>query len=158
MTGWAVAALALYIGWAGAAFGIRAVLQRRRTGDTGFRGISGRPGTAAWWAGALFVLALLGGAAAPLGTLTGLPELPGTHAAPVRWAGLILTLAGIGVTWVAQTNMGASWRVGVDAAEHSATPVGGYGLRVSGLPEHSGKLCRRMSGHVHVGGGVVGIE
>ncbi|WP_445517449.1 methyltransferase family protein [Streptomyces sp. NEAU-174] len=119
MTGWVVAALALYTGWAGAAFGIRAVLQRRRTGDAGFRGISGRPGTAAWWAGVLFVLALLGGAAAPLGTLSGLPELPGIHAALVRWAGLVLTLAGIAVTWVAQTNMGASWWVGVDAAERT---------------------------------------
>ncbi|WP_413810478.1 methyltransferase family protein [Streptomyces sp. OE57] len=125
MTGWAVAAFALYVGWAGAAFGVRAVLQHRRTGDAGFRGVPGRPGTAAWWAGVLFVLALLGGAAAPLGTLAGLPELPGTRAAPVQWTGLGIALAGIAATFAAQTAMGASWRVGVDAGERTELVTAG---------------------------------
>ncbi|WP_270891484.1 hypothetical protein [Streptomyces sp. DHE17-7] len=66
VSGWAWTALALYLGWAGFAAGVRAALQRRRTGDAGFRGISGRPGDASWWAGVLFVTALLGGAAAPV--------------------------------------------------------------------------------------------
>ncbi|WP_406164968.1 hypothetical protein [Streptomyces sp. NBC_00996] len=36
------------------------------------RGISGRPGEASWWAGVLFVAALLCGAAAPVAAVAGL--------------------------------------------------------------------------------------
>ncbi|WP_406727376.1 isoprenylcysteine carboxylmethyltransferase family protein [Streptomyces sp. GD-15H] len=126
MNAWAWAALALYLCWAGTAFGVRAALQRRRTGDAGFRGISGRPGTASWWAGILFVVAVLGGAAAPVAALAGLPDLPGTESPPVQGAGLVLTLAGMASTLAAQTNMGASWRVGVD--DNERTPLVTVGL------------------------------
>ncbi|MCP9958545.1 methyltransferase family protein [Streptomyces sudanensis] len=122
MNGWAWTALALHLGWAGTAFGVRAALQRRRTGDAGFRGISGRPGDASWWAGVLFVIALLGGAAAPAAALAGLP----TAAVPAaRWTGLAVALAGMAATLAAQTNMGASWRVGVDEGERTALVTGG---------------------------------
>ncbi|MBQ0865868.1 methyltransferase family protein [Streptomyces smyrnaeus] len=122
MSGWAWAALALYLGWAVVAFGVRAGLQRRRTGDAGFRGMSGRPGEVSWWAGVLFVVALSGGAAAPVATLAGLP----TAVAPaMQWTGLVVTLAGMGATLAAQTNMGASWRVGVDAGERTALVTDG---------------------------------
>ncbi|MCG3039776.1 isoprenylcysteine carboxylmethyltransferase family protein [Streptomyces sp. S1A] len=122
MNGWDRAALALHLGWAEFAFGVRAALQRRRTGDAGFRGVSGRPGEASWWAGVLFVAALLGGVAAPLAALAGLP----TAAVPaLRWTGLVAALAGVAATTAAQTNMGASWRVGVDAGERTAPVTGG---------------------------------
>ncbi|MGK5448975.1 methyltransferase family protein [Streptomyces radiopugnans] len=122
MNGWAQAALALHLGWAGFAFGVRAAVQRRRTGDAGFRGVSGRPGEASWWAGVLFVAALLGGAAAPAAALAGLP----TAAVPaLRWTGLVVALAGMAATTAAQTNMGASWRVGVDAGERTTLVTGG---------------------------------
>jgi hypothetical protein len=49
----AVAALIVYAVWLVAAFGARTWLQVRRTDDSGFRGISGRPGSARWWAGVL---------------------------------------------------------------------------------------------------------
>ncbi|MEU9200345.1 methyltransferase family protein [Streptomyces sp. DT224] len=119
MNGWALTALTLYVAWTMTAFGVRGAMQQRRTGDTGFRGISGRPGSPPWWAGVLFVLALLGGAAAPVAALFGLPALSGDEMPAVRWAGLVIALAGIGATLMAQTNMGASWRVGVDAAERT---------------------------------------
>ncbi|GGZ72467.1 MULTISPECIES: methyltransferase family protein [Streptomyces] len=122
VSGWAWTALALYLGWAGFAAGVRAALQRRRTGDAGFRGISGRPGDASWWAGVLFVTALLGGAAAPVAALAGLPTA--AHAA-VQWTGLVITLAGMTATLAAQTTMGTSWRVGVDAAERTTLVTGG---------------------------------
>ncbi|WP_345041918.1 isoprenylcysteine carboxylmethyltransferase family protein [Streptomyces sannanensis] len=125
MNGWAWAALALYLAWAGTAFGIRAALQRRRTGDAGFRGISGRPGTAPWWAGILFVTSLLGGAAAPAAALNGLHALPGSEITPVQWTGLLLSLAGMAFTLAAQTNMGASWRVGVDVGERTTLVTDG---------------------------------
>lgn len=54
------------------ASGVRAGLQCHRTGDAGLRGISGRPGEASWWAGVLFVAALLCGAAAPVAAVAGL--------------------------------------------------------------------------------------
>ncbi len=119
MNGWAWAALLLFTGWAVTAFGIRALVQARRTGDAGFRGISGRPGTPSWWAGISFVLALLGGAAAPVAALSGMPPLPGTDAVVLRWTGLVVAVAGVVATLAAQSAMGASWRVGVDAAERT---------------------------------------
>ncbi|MFV5997327.1 methyltransferase family protein [Streptomyces sp. NPDC056231] len=125
MNAWVWLALALFTGWAVTAFGIRAAIQARRTGDAGFRGISGRPGSASWWAGVLFVLALLGGAAAPLAALAGLPDLSGTGALVWRWAGLVITVGGIAITLAAQSAMGASWRVGVDAGEQTALVTSG---------------------------------
>ncbi|MFI9628879.1 methyltransferase family protein [Streptomyces sp. NPDC052042] len=125
MNGWAATALVLYLAWAGVAFGVRAVVQRRRTGDAGFRGISGRPGSAAWWAGVVFVLAVLGGAAAPVAALAGLPELPGTGPGWLRWAGPAVALGGMAATLAAQGHMGASWRVGVDAGERTGLVTGG---------------------------------
>ncbi|MGW3163838.1 methyltransferase family protein [Streptomyces sp. NPDC001142] len=123
MKGWAWAALVLYSGWAGFAFGIRAVLQRHRTGDAGFRGTAGRTGEASWWAGVLFVAALLGGAAAPVAALTGLPTWK--SGAALHGSGLALTLAGMALTTVAQSAMGASWRDGVDAGERTALVTSG---------------------------------
>lgn len=125
MTTWAWGALALFTGWAVTAFGIRSLIQARRTGDTGFRGLSGRPGTASWWAGVLFVLALLGGGAAPIASPPGLPDLPGAGAQLLRGAGLVITVAGITATLVAQSAMGTSWRVGVDAGERTALVTSG---------------------------------
>ncbi|MFF9983126.1 methyltransferase family protein [Streptomyces erythrochromogenes] len=127
MDDWAWTTVALFAVWAVTAFGIRAAVQRRRTGDAGFRGISGRPGSAAWWAGVLFVLALLGGAAAPAAALAGMPTLPaaGDGKAALRWTGLAVALAGMAATLVAQSGMGASWRVGVDAAERTELVTSG---------------------------------
>ncbi|MGW0698340.1 methyltransferase family protein [Streptomyces sp. NPDC002867] len=125
MNGWAWTALVLYLGWMVTAFGIRAVVQRRRTGDAGFRGTSGRPGSASWWAGVLFVAALIGGGTAPVAALAGLRELPGTDSPVLHWTGLAITLAGTALTLAAQTDMGASWRVGVDDNEHTALVTAG---------------------------------
>lgn len=123
--GWAIVALFLYLGWGGAAFGVRAVIQRRRTGDAGFRGISGTPATAAWWAGVAFVLAVLGGLAAPVAALLGLAELPGGDATLVRGSGLVVAVAGMALTLLAQTAMGNSWRVGVAEDERTELVMGG---------------------------------
>ncbi|MFC9824955.1 methyltransferase family protein [Streptomyces erythrochromogenes] len=126
MSNWAWTALALFAVWAVTAFGIRAAVQRRRTGDAGFRGISGRPGSASWWAGVLFVLSLLGGAAAPAAALAGMPTLPGAgDSTALRWTGLAVALAGMAATLVAQSGMGSSWRVGVDAAERTELVTSG---------------------------------
>ncbi|WP_328437820.1 isoprenylcysteine carboxylmethyltransferase family protein [Streptomyces sp. NBC_00444] len=124
MTGWAWAALALYGAWLIAAFGIRTLIQRRRTGDAGFRGLSGTPGSAAWWAGVLFAVALLGAVAAPAATLAGVPVL--VEETPALYGtGAAIAVLGVAGTLMAQGAMGASWRVGVDPEERTALVTGG---------------------------------
>lgn len=116
----ATTALVLYLLYGTAAFGWRAAVQRRRTGDSGFRGFSGGPNSAEWWAGALFVVALLAGASAPLADLLGLIEpFPALAASWLQLAGVALAGIGIAGTLAAQVAMGDSWRVGVDADERT---------------------------------------
>ena len=113
-------ALALGLYWTGlvAAFGVRSWIHRARTGSTGFRGISGAPGTAEWWGGLLFAVALMLGAAAPVLTLTDTvtaPRMPDV----IPWAGLVITVLGFLGVLASQAGMGASWRIGVDATERT---------------------------------------
>jgi hypothetical protein len=67
----ALAALVLYALWFALAFGVRTLVAVRRTGDWGFRGVSGAPLSLQWCAGVLFVVALLVGVAAPSPTWPG---------------------------------------------------------------------------------------
>lgn len=108
------------------AFGLRSVVQYRRTGATGFAGLSGRPGSVEWIGGVLFLVALIAGAAAPLAQRAGLmAPLAVLDGAGVRLAGLALALAGIAGTLWAQFAMGDAWRIGVDAA--ARTPLVAHG-------------------------------
>ncbi|MDP9391106.1 MAG: isoprenylcysteine carboxylmethyltransferase family protein, partial [Actinomycetota bacterium] len=50
--------LVLYVVGLLVLFGVRTWLHVRRTGTSGFSGISRPPGSLRWWAGVLFVLAL----------------------------------------------------------------------------------------------------
>jgi protein-S-isoprenylcysteine O-methyltransferase Ste14 len=115
----AVVALLLYASWLVLTFGVRSILARRRGVDAGFRGISGRPGDAAWWGGVLFVVALIAGLVAPIATMAGLGPLPGLRPPAVHVAGLVLACLGVAATLWAQGGMGAAWRVGVDPSEHT---------------------------------------
>jgi protein-S-isoprenylcysteine O-methyltransferase Ste14 len=125
----AVLALGLFAIFLGLHFGLRTLRHWRVTGSSGFRGISGPPGSAEWFGGVLFVLGLLLTPAAPLAVLVGwLPPPMGTPDwLPERWLreetwvaiGLAVTLLGIaGVSW-AQLAMGASWRIGVREDERT---------------------------------------
>ena len=76
----AVAALAVYALYLGVGFGLRTWVQWRRTGDTGWRGISGRFGSPEWWAGVLFTVALVAGVLGPI-TVSGAGG-PGTPTPP----------------------------------------------------------------------------
>lgn len=116
----ATLALVFYVLYLALAFGLRTLIQLRRTGSSGFHGLGGRPGSAEWIAGVGFTLALLLGAAAPVLALLDLVEPIGaldTTAAHV--AGTILAVAGIGLTFYAQVAMGTSWRIGVDHEERT---------------------------------------
>jgi len=119
-------ALALYVVFGVLTFGVRIALQVRRTGSTGFHGISGRPGSAEWFAGLGFALAVAVGAAAPVLALLDVVEpIETLDTTPVHVAGIVLAVAGILATFAAQLSMGASWRIGVDAAERTELVTGG---------------------------------
>jgi protein-S-isoprenylcysteine O-methyltransferase Ste14 len=102
------------IGWLAfglLAFGLRSWLHWRQTGSTGFRGLSGRPGSLEWTGGALFIVACFAGPAAPF---------LGARWTPWPVAGMALFLAGLAGTLWAQLSMGTSWRIGVDERERTA--------------------------------------
>jgi protein-S-isoprenylcysteine O-methyltransferase Ste14 len=126
----AVASLALYLAYLAVAFGIRSLIQLRRTGSTGFHGVGGRPLSAEWIAGVGFALALGVGVAAPVLDLLGIVEPIGALESPALHAvGMALAVAGIAATFYAQLAMGESWRIGVDPAERTALVTDGpFGL------------------------------
>ncbi|MGN2638861.1 methyltransferase family protein [Nocardia takedensis] len=114
----AMLALLLYLVFGVLGFGWRSRRQYLRTGSTGFRGISGTPGSLEWWAGAGFVVAILAGLAAPIGQLAGaLSPFAALDSPWVQGVGAVIAVAGIAGTLYAQTDMGDSWRIGVDPQE-----------------------------------------
>lgn len=114
----AAIALTLYIAFGVLALGGRLWMQWSRTGSTGYRGISRSLGILGLAGGISFIVAMVGGLAAPLLQLLRV-------VAPLRildhgWvngAGLALAACGLGATIYAQLDMGESWRVGIDTTE-----------------------------------------
>ena len=101
------------------AFGLRTWQHLRATGSTGFRGISGRPGSVEWLGGVFFAAGIALSLAAALGEAAGwVPPLwePGSATTVV---GSVVTLTGIAATYVAQVSMGDSWRIGVQEGERT---------------------------------------
>lgn len=114
-------ALILYLVYLAIAFGLRTVIQVRRTGSTGFHGLGGRPGSAEWLAGVGFALALVLGVAAPILALADVVDpIAALDTTAPHAIGIALALAGIAATFAAQVAMGDSWRIGVDEAERTA--------------------------------------
>lgn len=108
-------ALVGYVVFLALAFGLRAVLHWRRTGTTGWVGLSGRPLSIEWWAGVLFGVAVIGGVFAPIAQLAGVVAPWKAADGPFgHGLGLACTVLGIAGTLWAQLAMGASWRIGVD--------------------------------------------
>jgi protein-S-isoprenylcysteine O-methyltransferase Ste14 len=122
----AAAALVLYGVSLTLTFGVRILVQLRRTGSTGVRGLSSGAAPLEWLAGALFLAALTMGAAAPvlalLDVLEPIAALDGTVGHVI---GIILALGGIGLTFAAQLAMGDAWRIGVDPEERTELVTGG---------------------------------
>lgn len=118
-------AMALYVVYLLVAFVVRTVIQLRRTGDTGFRGLSGRPGTAEWWAGALFAVALIVGVAAPVAGAFGLDAIGWLDHPVLNTTGVGLAVVGIASTLAAQLRMGSEWRIGVDETEQTSLVTDG---------------------------------
>ena len=113
-------ALVSYAVFGALAFGLRSVVQYRRTGSTGFRGFSGTRGSLEWWAGRGFALALAVALVAPVADLAGwLPRLSFLDETGVAFTGLALAVSGTVLVLVAQATMGDSWRIGVDEQERT---------------------------------------
>lgn len=120
------AALSLYVLYLALAFGVRTLVHLRRTGSSGFRGISGRPGSAEWTGGVLFVVALVAGLAAPILQLAEvLDPIAALDGEMGHAAGLGLFGGGMVTTLVAQFAMGDSWRIGVDESERTELVTSG---------------------------------
>ena len=114
-------ALVGYVIFLTVTFGLRAVIHHRRTGRTGFIGLSGRPGSIEWTAGVLFGVAVIGGVFAPVAQLLGVVRPWTSDPAPLSFAaGVAFFAIGLAGTFWAQLAMGDSWRVGVDHEQTTA--------------------------------------
>lgn len=119
-------ALVLYVLGLAVVFGVRTWLQIRRTGSSGFHGISGSPGSLRWFAGVLFVLALvLEGTALVVATAGVHWPADGPAWDGLAVAGLVIAVLGFLGVLAAQSGMGASWRIGVDESERTSLVTDG---------------------------------
>lgn len=110
---------------------LRTVQQLWATGSSGFNGFRGSRTPAAQLAGICFVLAVLIGLAAPLlagvaGTALPLGDIGGGGLElPWLLAGTVAMIGGLIVGVIAQQQMGASWRIGVDPREQTTLITSG---------------------------------
>jgi protein-S-isoprenylcysteine O-methyltransferase Ste14 len=115
-----VLALALFAIDGLLAVGLRMVVQLRRTGATGFKGMSRSAGPAERAGGLLFAGAVALCAAGPALQLAGqLSPVEALFGDGADAAGIVLACAGIAITLVAQFAMGNDWRIGVDPDERT---------------------------------------
>lgn len=114
-----ILALALLVVFYAVAFGLRTWQHLRSTGSTGFRGISGRPGSVEWLGGVLFAAGIVLSLAAALGEAAGLVTPLWEPEAATVVLGVVVTLTGIAATYIAQVSMGDSWRIGVEEGERT---------------------------------------
>ncbi len=119
-------ALWLWLAFGTVAIGVRVVLHYRRTGSTGLKGASGRPGSLEWLAGVAFVLSILLGVAAPVLALSDAVEpVAALDSDAVHGVGVAIYCVAVALLLVSQHSMGASWRVGVDERERTRLVTGG---------------------------------
>lgn len=119
-------ALTLALLWFLLLFVFRSILQYRRTGSTGWKGISGEIGSVEWSAGLLTGIGFVAAIVAPLASWLSWPggallfESPSVHVVGAGAASV-----GILGALVAQVQMGSSWRIGVDSEERTDLVTGG---------------------------------
>ncbi len=118
-------ALTLLVLFYAVAFGLRTWQHLRATGSTGFHGLSGRPGSVEWLGGVLFGAGIMLGLAAAVGEAAGWLSALWQPGPAGVFIGVMLTLAGIASTYLAQVSMGDAWRIGVRAEERTRFVTGG---------------------------------
>lgn len=107
-----VVALIVEVVFFSLAFGLRSIVQWRRTGSSGFiRPRRGAPAIELVGSG-LFVLSIVLLIVGPVADLAGATRFFDSVA--IAALGLVLALVGVGLTLWAQVSMGDSWRIGVD--------------------------------------------
>ncbi|WP_199421659.1 methyltransferase family protein [Actinotalea solisilvae] len=120
MSGYPILALTLFFAWALLAGVGRMLVQRRRTGDSGFRFTAAPRGTVQWWdnriSGAGSVVA---GVAGPIADMVGLEPLALLSATAMRTTAVVVAAVGVAGTYAAQLAMGTAWRIGVDPSERT---------------------------------------
>lgn len=99
------------------AFGLRSLWQWLKTGKTGFVGIRKEAGP--WERTAVLLMAV----AMVLGPIA--PWVGPLLFEKGHWVGVIVAALGVLLTLVAQVEMGASWRIGVDASERTTLVTSG---------------------------------
>lgn len=107
-----VGSAALLIVWLLSSVVLRVGLHWRSTGSFGVVRLKAQAGSVEWFGGLLFVVSLV---AAGIGVF---------FARVPRWStgavvGLAVATAGVIGTFVSQSSMGTSWRIGVDPTEHT---------------------------------------
>ncbi|MCA0331957.1 MAG: isoprenylcysteine carboxylmethyltransferase family protein [Actinobacteria bacterium] len=126
MSGYALVQFTLFAVWALLAGVGGLLLQRHRTGDSGFRFAAAPRGSEQWWANRIFAAGSVAvGIGAPLADLLGLTVGGALDNTRLHAAGVVVAVFGISLTCAAQLAMGASWRIGVDPAERTALVTGG---------------------------------
>ncbi len=128
-------ALVLFLVFTMVGFGWRTVVQVRRHGDSGWR--FSRSGLDRAVGPALALGFLLVGAAPVVALVGDAPTAGGVAAAAV---GTVLAVGAGVLTVVAQVQMGASWRIGVEAGERTDLVTDGLFARVRN-PIFSGMLA-----------------
>jgi protein-S-isoprenylcysteine O-methyltransferase Ste14 len=122
VAGWAVGLLVLYLTLA---FGVRVAVALRTTGGTGIARLRGAP-PLELLGGALFAAAIAMGVANPVLVLAdALEPIESLDETPSHAIGFALCGVGIAGTFLAQMEMGASWRIGVDQSERTELVTGG---------------------------------
>jgi protein-S-isoprenylcysteine O-methyltransferase Ste14 len=108
------------------AIGLRVAIHFRRTGDSGLRGLTGKPGSIEWFAGLGFVVAIaVGVLAAELAQNDKVNPVDALDTAFVHALGMVFYAVGLTGVLIAQGTMGGSWRVGVDPGERTALVTAG---------------------------------
>lgn len=135
-------ALVIYLLALVLAFGIRTLHHFRRTGRSGWSGVSRETGAPARWGAAAFAGALVLGVTA---LVLAAREVFAAQVVPawVGALGVLIAVAGIIVVLASQTAMGDSWRIGVDPAERTGLVTDGV-FRWARNPIFTGTITTQL--------------
>jgi protein-S-isoprenylcysteine O-methyltransferase Ste14 len=108
-------------------FGVRVVIQLRRTGRTGLIGLREGAGAADWGSGILFIGGMAMGVASPVLVLNdALDPISALDVDALHAIGIVLGAAGGLAVFAAQLGMGESWRIGVSDEERTNLVTRGW--------------------------------
>lgn len=116
---WAWISIAGYLAFAAVAFGLRSLVQYRRTGSSGIRLV--HLGGMELLSAALIIPTKLALMMSPVSILLGRMSLiPAMDHLAVHVSGVMIAIGGIVLTSLSQFAMGNSWRVGIDYRQRTA--------------------------------------